>query len=93
MVVSRLAGASLSILLVYFAYHAFAGEQGLGKWRDMQRDAENLRVELEKIENEILEIESRLSRLEGGTLDEDFVEALIHDRLIYAYPGEIVLVR
>ena len=31
---SKWAAGAMSLTIAYFAYHAFAGEQGLGKWTD-----------------------------------------------------------
>ena len=33
---SKWAAGAMSLTIAYFAYHAFAGEQGLGTWTDKQ---------------------------------------------------------
>ena len=38
--VSRLQALGLSLLVLYFAFHAFAGEKGLGRWTDSQIELE-----------------------------------------------------
>lgn len=90
---SRLAGALLSILLVYFGYHALAGEQGLNEWRQMQLEANKLEAELASVEADIARLETMVERLASSNIDEDYVEELIHDRLIYAHSNEFMLVR
>lgn len=90
---SRLAGVSLSSLLIYFAYHAFAGEQGLSNWRNMQVEAASLKTELDAVKLEIARLEEMVGRLQEQEMDVDFVEELIHDRLIYASQGEFMLAR
>ena len=90
---SRLAGALLSILLVYFGYHALAGEQGLNEWRRMQVEAQKLEADLAEVEADITRLETMIERLAKSDIDEDYVEELIHDRLIYAHKSELMLVR
>ena len=47
---SRLEAAGLSLLVLYFAYHAFAGEKGLGRWSDAQMELEDRKAELASLE-------------------------------------------
>ncbi len=89
---SRSAGAALSALMLYFAYHAFAGEQGLGRWSDMQAEAEALEAELAGIEAEIARLRSDIDRLSPGGVDPDFVEALAREKLAFVYPDELILI-
>ena len=89
---SRLAGFGLSLLVLYFAYHAFAGESGLGNWSDMQAEITEKQKQLDKLEQEIELLRRDIARLTPGTIDPDFIEELAREKLAFVYPGEIVLV-
>ena len=43
---SRFEAVGLSLLVLYFAYHAFAGEKGLGRWTDAQIELQDRKAEL-----------------------------------------------
>ncbi|MGA1343540.1 MAG: FtsB family cell division protein [Hyphomonas sp.] len=89
--VSRLQALGFSLLVLYFAFHAFAGEKGLGRWTDAQIQLEQKQRELAVIEGQIAVLEEDIRRLTPGSMDRDFVEALARDKLAFVYPGEIVL--
>ncbi len=89
--VSRLQALGLSLLVLYFAFHAFAGDKGLGRWTDAQIELENRKAELAEIEQEIERLKVDIRRLTPGSMDPDYVEALARDKLAFVYPGEIVL--
>ncbi len=89
--VSRLQALGLTLLVLYFAYHAFAGEQGLGRWTDAQIELQERRIELAAIEQDIDRLKVDIRRLTPGSVDPDYVEAIARDKLAFVYPGEIVL--
>ena len=89
--VSRLEALGLSLLVLYFAYHAFAGEKGLGRWSDAQLELEDRKADLAKIEADVSRLRTDIRRLTPGSVDPDFVEALARDKLAFVYPNEIVL--
>ena len=89
--VSRLEALGLSLLVLYFAFHAFAGEKGLGRWSDSQIELEDRQAELARIEAEMSRLRSDIRRLTPGTVDPDYVEALAREKLAFVYPNEIVL--
>jgi cell division protein FtsB len=49
---SKWAAGAMSLTVAYFAYHAFAGEQGLGKWTDMQSQLAEKQAILAELEAE-----------------------------------------
>lgn len=90
---SRLAGFLLSALIVYFAIHTFAGEQGLSEWSQKQNRVAALEIELSELETEISALKHDIVRLTPGTVDPDFVEALAREKLAFVHPNEIILTR
>ena len=89
--VSRLEALGLSLLVLYFAYHAFVGEKGLGRWSDAQLELEDRKADLARIEADLTRLRTDIRRLTPGSVDPDFVEALARDKLAFVYPNEIVL--
>ena len=88
---SRFEAVGLSLLVLYFAYHAFAGEKGLGRWSDAQLELEDRKAELVRLEAEITRLRTDIRRLTPGSVNPDFVEAMARDKLAFVYPNEIVL--
>ncbi|MEM1105790.1 MAG: septum formation initiator family protein [Pseudomonadota bacterium] len=88
---SKFAAFGLTALILYFAFHAFAGETGLGTWSDLQTELVEKRATLSALEAEIVLKERDIARLTPGTVDPDFIEALARERLAYVYPGELIL--
>ena len=89
---SRFAGFGLSLLVLYFAYHAFAGETGLGKWSDMQAEILDKQKSLKALQTDIEHLRRDIARLAPGSVDPEFVEALARTKLSYVYPGELILI-
>lgn len=90
---SKLAGFLLSALIVYFAVHTFAGEQGLSEWSDKQVRVAELEAELANVHGEIERLQSDIQRLTPGSVDPDFVEALAREKLAFVRPNEIIYKR
>lgn len=90
---SRLAGFALSALIIYFAIHTFAGEQGLSEWSVKQTQITHLEAELADLEAEIERLQSDIKRLTPGTIDPDYVEALAREKLAFVHPNEIIYTR
>ena len=88
----KYAAASMCALTAYFAYHAFAGDQGLGHWSDMQSSLEEKRQELAEIKSANDQLRADIARLTPGMVDPDIVEELARDDLGFAYPDEVVLI-
>ncbi|MEM9939155.1 MAG: septum formation initiator family protein [Pseudomonadota bacterium] len=89
---SKWAAGTLSLAVAYFAYHAFAGEQGLGKWSDMQSQlAEKKRV-LKAIETKNAALQYNIARLTPGQVDPELIEVLAREELGLVYPTEFILV-
>jgi|GEM_PF-833771 len=89
---SRLALAALSALILYFAFHAFAGEQGLGAWSDLQSDIADLERKKARLEAERDRLVGDITRLDPVRPDESFIEGLARRDLGYVRAGEIAVV-
>ena len=88
---SRWAAAAMTLATAYFAYHALAGEQGLGKWTDMQSQLAEKQAILAELEAENAALQKDIARLTPGQVDPDLVEFLARRDLGFVYPGELVL--
>lgn len=89
---SKWAAGAMSLTVAYFAYHAFAGEQGLGTWTDKQADLSEKRAVLAQLEAENAALQKDIARLTPGQVDPDLVEYLARRDLGFVYPVELVLV-
>ena len=89
---SKWAAGAMPLTIAYFAYHAFAGEQGLGKWTDKQTELADKKADLEALEAKNAALQKDIARLTPGQIDPDLVEYLARRDLGFVYPGELVLV-
>ena len=89
---SKWAAGAMSLTIAYFAYHAFAGEQGLGTWTDKQVELAKKQAQLAMLEAENAALQKDIARLTPGQIDPDLVEYLARRDLGFVYPGELVLV-
>ena len=89
---SKWAASAMSLTVAYFAYHAFAGEQGLGTWTDKQVELADKKAELARLESKNAALQKDIARLTPGQVDPDLVEYLARRDLGFVYPGELVLV-
>ncbi len=78
-------------MVLYFTYHAFAGDKGLGRWSDSQLELEDRKAELQVLQNANKRLADDIRRLNPGTVDRDFVEALAREKLAFVYPDEVIL--
>ncbi|MEM7460516.1 MAG: septum formation initiator family protein [Pseudomonadota bacterium] len=88
---SKWAAGAMSLTVAYFAYHAFAGQQGLGAWTDKQTELADKKAVLAKVEAENAALQKDIARLTPGQVDPDLVEFLARRDLGFVYPGELVL--
>jgi len=89
---SKWAAGAMSLTVVYFAYHAFAGEQWLGAWTDKQTELAKKKAVLAQLETRNAALQKDIARLTPGQVDPDLVEYLARRDLGFVYPGELVLV-
>ena len=89
---SKWAAGAMSLTVAYFAYHAFAGEQGLGTWTDKQSELAEKKAELAMLDAENAALQKDIARLTPGQVDPDLVEYLARRDLGFVYPVVLVLV-
>jgi len=91
----RAAAVPLAALLAtgYFGYHAFHGDHGVFAKLRLERQAETLAKELELVRQQRLALERRVSLLRSDSLDPDMLEERARDKLDYAHPDDVVILR
>ena len=89
---SKWAAGTLSLAVAYFAYHAFAGEQGLGKWSDMQSQLAEKKRDLKSIETKNAALQNDIARLTPGQVDPELIEILARRELGLVYSTEVIIV-
>jgi cell division protein FtsB len=77
--------------ILYFSYHAVAGEQGLAAWGNLQQQEEALLAEIDTLKADRAALEISLERLRDRTLDLDYVEEIARTRLSYVRPDEVLV--
>jgi cell division protein FtsB len=88
---SFLLPAAIGALLIYFCYHALAGDQGLAAWAELQKEEEALEVQIADLEIRRDAIQAALVRLQDRTMDLDYVEEIARTQLSYVRPDEILV--
>jgi cell division protein FtsB len=82
---------AIGALILYFSYHALAGDQGLARWTELQGEEEQLHVEIVKLKAERDVLEASLARLRDKTMDLDYVEEIARTKLSYVRPDEVLV--
>lgn len=83
--------AAIGVAILYFSYHALAGDQGLRAWTELQQQETVLKAQLADLEAQRAALESSLARLRDDTLDLDYVEELARTKLSYVRADEILV--
>jgi cell division protein FtsB len=78
-------------VILYFSYHALAGEQGLAHWTRLQAQEDDLRHELVKVQADRDALKVSIARLKDDTLDLDYVEEIARTKLSYARADELLV--
>jgi cell division protein FtsB len=77
--------------ILYFSYHALAGDQGLAAWTSLQKQEDELKAKLADLTAQRDSLDHALSRLRDDTLDLDYVEEIARTKLSYVRSDELVL--
>ena len=83
--------AGIGALILYFSYHALAGDQGLSAWNGLQTEETEMEARLAELEAERAALQHSLDRLRDRTLDMDYVEEIARTRLSYVRPDEVLV--
>jgi cell division protein FtsB len=82
---------AIGALILYFSYHALAGDQGLARWTELQGEEEKLQAEIVKLKVERDVLEASLVRLRDRTIDLDYVEEIARTKLSYVRADEVLV--
>ncbi|MEZ6031174.1 MAG: septum formation initiator family protein [Hyphomonadaceae bacterium] len=83
--------AAIGALMIYFSYHALAGDQGLAAWADLQNEEVRLEQDIQVLEAQRDAIQASLARLRDRTMDLDYVEEIARTKLSYVRPDEVLV--
>jgi cell division protein FtsB len=82
---------AIGALILYFSYHALAGDQGLAAWTELQNEEARLNGEIERLKSEKAALEASLVRLRDKTMDLDYVEEIARTKLSFVRPDELLV--
>jgi cell division protein FtsB len=82
---------AIAALILYFSYHALAGEQGLAAWTKLQGQETQLQADIVRLKAERDVLAASLVRLRDDTLDLDYVEEIARTKLMYVRPDEVLV--
>ncbi|OYW33249.1 MAG: hypothetical protein B7Z41_05960 [Rhizobiales bacterium 12-66-7] len=83
--------AAIGALVLYFCYHALAGDQGLAAWAELQTEEAALEKQIVDLESQRADIQESLARLRDRTMDMDYVEEIARTKLSYVRPDELLV--
>ncbi len=78
-------------LAVYFTYHLVEGDRGVIAWTKLVQQIRDSKAEAQRIHEERLEAEHRVSLLQPDHLDPDLLDEQARARANLVAPGEIVI--
>jgi cell division protein FtsB len=82
-----------TLLIGYFAVHAYSGDHGLKARQDMDLEIAELTRDLDRLKVERKQWERRVSLLRSGSIDPDTLDERARALLEYAHPNDLVLIR
>ncbi len=82
-----------AMFLGYFAYHAFHGEYGIVGRQRLENQTVQLESELAHLKTKRQEVETRVSLLRPGSLDQDMVDERARETLSMVHPNDLVIMR
>jgi cell division protein FtsB len=81
----------IGALILYFSYHALAGDQGLPAWTQLQNEEQRLGAEIDRLKADRAILEASLVRLRDRTIDLDYVEEIARTKLSFVRPDELLV--
>jgi cell division protein FtsB len=80
-------------VIVYFAYHAVQGDNGLLAWYKLQSEARELEAELATVQAERRALEADVALMRPESLDPDMLDQRARETLNLAHPNDITILR
>ena len=80
------------LLAVYFAFHAFQGENSLAALKSLKVQEVQLTSVADRVADERETLERRVSLLDKASLDPDMLEEQVRKKLGFTHPDEVVLI-
>ena len=82
---------AIGALILYFSYHALAGEQGLAAWTELQHEEARITADIARLKTERATLEVSLVRLRDRSMDLDYVEEIARTKLSFVRPDELLV--
>ncbi len=86
-----LPAAAIGALILYFSYHALAGDQGLAAWTELQNEEAQLTKKIDALKLEKAALAASLERLRDKSMDLDYVEEIARTKLSFVRPDELLV--
>lgn len=80
-------------LVGYFSYFAVFGNHGLLRWSRLQATVEAKQTELDRLQEERLSLQRRVSLLRPESVDDDMLEEQARSRLGLTEADEVVILK
>ena len=80
-------------LVGYFSYFAVLGNHGLLRWSRLQATVEAKQAELDRLKDERLALQRRVSLLRPESVDDDMLEEQARSRLGLTEADEVVILK
>lgn len=80
-------------LVGYFSYFAVFGNHGLLRWSRLQATVEAKQAELDRLQEERLSLQRRVSLLRPESVDDDMLEEQARSRLGLTEADEVVILK
>jgi cell division protein FtsB len=81
----------IAVVLVYFAFHAIGGANGLLSYLEVKRRIVEVVAGVESVRDDLAALQIDVGLLGKGMIDIDMLEERCRAILGYSYPGEVVM--
>lgn len=81
----------VAFILFYIIYHLLSGQRGVMVWLNLRSQVSELEQQNVALEDQIKHLQSKIDRLQGETLDPDYVDEQIRRNLPMMHENETVL--
>ena len=81
----------LIVTLLYFVYHAIAGENGYRSYLTIKQQVELRQTELQALTHKLNDLKQKVTLLSNDSLDSDMLEERCMAMLNYSYSDDIII--